>query len=500
MPLITIGNSFLGPSGETFKITDFLGKGAFGEVYRAIGEVTGSVAAVKLLPVSSLATNDSKIALINEIRAAHQISHPNVVRVLDVNDGTSSPIGPYILMEYVSGGTLSTLLRVQAQSGTLIPFKRALEMMIDIAQGARAINEKLIHRDIKPDNILIEGTVLKISDFGISKFADESTRTQTFKGGQHIAYMAPEAWQNQTNTFKIDVYSVGLVFHQILILKHPLADSVKDANNFLDWQQAHFYQTVPDVRTLRHDLPLSIAQLLSRMIGKRPSDRPPWDEVLKILSQPDAQQATDHPSVKAAVDAVIARRQKEEQENLRTLQKQNERSKQVAIYSYSCESLLKQLQPIVEQFNRDSQHGKITVDRRTGPFTTYQIPSGPRITITFFEPNFARIKVRGGEVIGGGWIGISRGRSANLVLLKDGADDLYGRWVICEIGISAIVDASKLIGRYGITRQTVLPFGFSDAYFYDQIQYATGMMHAFTYNFTDDAGDFFAQLLLEACR
>ncbi|MCU1298082.1 MAG: serine/threonine protein kinase [Acidobacteriaceae bacterium] len=75
--------------------------------------------------------------------------------------------------------------------------------MIDLAQGARAINSKLIHRDIKPDNILIEGKTLKIGDFGISKFVDESTRLQTFKGGQHIAYMAPEGWLNQANTFKL---------------------------------------------------------------------------------------------------------------------------------------------------------------------------------------------------------------------------------------------------------------------------------------------------------
>lgn len=83
-------------------------------------------------------------------------------------------------------------------------------------------------------------------------------------------------------------------------------------------------------------------------------------------------------------------------------------------------------------------------------------------------------------MIGGGWIGLAQGRSANLVLLKQGADDLYG--------------------RFGITRNTVIPFGFKDAYFYDQIQYATGMMHAFTYTFTDDVVGFFASSVHEACK
>ena len=93
---------------------------------------------------------------------------------------------------------------------------------------------------------------------------------------------------------------------------------------------------------------------------------------------------------------------------------------------------------------------------------------------------------------------MTQGRSANLVLLKHGADDLYGRWVVCEIGIMALVDVTKIIGRFGITRNTVVPFGFKDAYFYDQIQYATGMTHAFTYTFTDDVVGFFANLVHDA--
>ena len=498
MPSVTLGTILIGPNDETFKTADFLGRGAFGEVYRAVGQESGSVVAVKLLPIGVLASEDSKLALLNEVKAAQQIKHPNVVQVLFVSDGTSSPIGPYVVMEYVSGGTLAKLLRAQEQTGTQIPLNRAIEIMVDIAQGARAINEKIIHRDIKPDNILVEGSTFKIGDFGISKFVDESTRLQTFKGGQHIAYMAPEGWQNLPNTLKLDVYSVGLVFYQILTAKHPLLNKVQDPSSFLDWEKAHLYQQCPDVRSLRQEAPLSIAQLLSRMVNKRPSDRPPWDEILNILSRPDATSPTRNSSVAAAVEAAIAHHQQLEKNKLELVKQQSEREKQLGLYQYSCNLLLEELKPHVEQFNGTFQHGKITCVN--GPITTYRIPVGRDITISFFEPTKSGIAIRDGEVIGGGWIGISGGRSANLVLLKSGSDDLYGHWKVCEIGISPIANPAKLIGKFGLTEGMPTPFGFKDAYFYDQIRYATGIMHVFTYNFGGDVGEYFAFLLHEACK
>jgi serine/threonine protein kinase len=107
MASITIGSNLFGPNDETFKILDFIGRGAFGEVYRAAGNSSGKVLAVKLLPVASLVSIDSRTALLNEIGIAQQVTHPNVVQVLYVNDGAQSPVGPYVFMEYVSGGTLA---------------------------------------------------------------------------------------------------------------------------------------------------------------------------------------------------------------------------------------------------------------------------------------------------------------------------------------------------------------------------------------------------------
>src|SRR5664280_2854095 len=154
MPSVAIGTKFRGPGQKSYTITDFLGKGAFGEVYRAIGDDVRDIIAVKVLSAGGI-DEASQVALFNEMSAATKVEHPNVVRVLYVDAGSLPDLGPYLCMEYVPDGTLSRLLKSQLQAKNLIPLAACLEMMLDIAQGARAVNQVLIHRDIKPDNILI---------------------------------------------------------------------------------------------------------------------------------------------------------------------------------------------------------------------------------------------------------------------------------------------------------------------------------------------------------
>jgi hypothetical protein len=262
----------------------------------------------------------------------------------------------------------------------------------------------------------------------------------------------------------------------------------------------HLYQQCPDVRNLRSDVPLSIAQLLSRMASKKPADRPFWDEVLSVLSQPAAADASKkNLTVTAAVEAAVARNRELQRKELESRAQQDDREKQVGLYRYSCGALLEQLNPVVEQFNREFQHGQITRRGDAGAII-FTVPQSQNIQVSFFELKKSGIKIRGGEVIGGGWIGLTNGRSANLVLLKHGSDDLYGSWTVCEVGFMALADPSKIVGTFGITPSTFIPFGFKDAYFYDQIQYASGTVHVFTYTFTDDVTGFFAGLLHEACK
>jgi serine/threonine protein kinase len=441
-------------------------------------------------------------ALLNEIRAAKQISHPNVVRILHVDEGTIPEVGPYACMEYVGGGTLARLLRSQLQAGKQIPLGRAIEMMIEISQGMQAINEKLVHRDVKPDNILIDmdGNTMKIADFGISKFVDESTRLSTFKGGQHIKYMAPEGWVNEKNTFKLDVYATGLVFFEILTLTHPLVSSVKDPSSMRDWERAHLYAAVPSLRVLREEAPLSIVQLVSRMTAKRPQDRPAWDETLRVLSNPTIDPASkQHPAIGQAVAQAVAKRQEQERLSLETARKARDSEMELSLYQQSCKMLLERISPQVDQFNQSFQLGKIGIVQDGGA-TLYRLPIGATIEVSFFAPRETDIKISGAIVIGGGWIGLTEGRSANLVLLKKADDDIYGEWTVCEVSLMALVDPGRIIGRFGITERTIQPFGFKDQYFYEQIYWAQGGMHAFTYHFVPSVEDYFAMLISEACK
>jgi serine/threonine protein kinase len=531
-----VGLEIHGPSGEKFKVTDYLGAGFFGEVYRAVGTESGTVVAVKLLPVPEH-DDESLIALLNEIRSAAQIVHPNVVRVLHVDNGSIPELGPYVVMEYLGGGTLAKILRSQRAASAPVPLGRAREMMIDIAQGAKAINERLIHRDIRPDNILVDENHLKLGDFGISKFVDESTRDKTFKGGQNIRYMAPEGWESAANTFKLDTYSVAIVFFEILALEHPFEHALRDANDWHEWERVHLFETCPDVRSARAEVSAAIAQLIQRMLSKRPQERPDWDDVLRILTTLNSPRKRRR-AIREAVEVAIRKTEEQRQAQLAEAERAREEEKRKARYIYSCNGLLKVFNEVVEEFNSEFQHGKISVQHE--PLednvvyidsmldTTYTLPTGGVIRCYFFPDSVQRctpmVKVRGARVIGGGFIGIGppetefggiaglvqaaldaefpggrAGRSANLLLFEDLEDDLYGRWVVCEVDITALADRQKLVGSLGITAKTVFPFGFKEGrVLFDQMSSADVGKRIFSYSFTNDVARFFAELVKDA--
>lgn len=487
-----IGVIVSGHNGKEFELTEFIDAGAFGEVYRAENKESELIVAVKLLPMTGISDTELKHALLNEASLATKVSHPNVVNVIHVGDNKT--VGPYVLMEYISGQTLKEFIRERAEIGSKISLDKAIEIMLQIAQDGRAINEKLVHRDIKPDNILISGNHLKITDFGLSKLVEERTRTLTFKGVGPIRYMAPEAWQLQSNTPKMDIYSVGLVFHELLILKHPLKDLVADPSNIEAWRRAHLFEPIGDIRTFREDIPRSLSQLLSRMVEKRFGNRPEWDEILSVLSS----EGVDSENCKELIPVVekaIAKKDAEEKKRLEEEQKLTAAQELYQLYQVVFKQLISTWDAIIDSFNDEFQGGEIKKSTLSTTNFSYHLPNAPPIVGALFSRKETDIKIANGNLIGGGFIGIEGGVSANILLIKESPEDIYGKWVVCLVKVSPIVDIQKSFSTLSRPPK-VQPFGFQiESDFYKHIMYAGGALHIFTYELRMDIDLFFRELL-----
>lgn len=451
-----IGCEIPGPGGEVFRIQDRIGGGSFGETYRAVGQRNNHTVAVKMVSQEklSLPSTLSVKTILNEVRLAMMdVNHPNVVRVLHVDSGSVVEVGPFVMMEYVTGGTLQDLIDQRKNGEGGFTLAESLSLMIGIALGSQAINERLIHRDIKPDNVLIESAngqpVPRIADFGIAKAVSDPTRPETFKGIQAVWYMAPEVWRQEKNTFKIDVYSVGLVFHQILTLQHPLLKSVSDPSDFLQWREAHLIRVCPDVRGERPDVPLSIAKLLSLMVDKSPGNRPSWEEVLSVLNQQSAAAPTTvDPQLIAAMQSLAAERFRNQQKNTETVldrQRELERiQSHQEEFRQSCRRLISKFDAIIEALNQQDGVDPIQITGDGILNRVYGLPNGRRVICSFFGLNANMEK----PALGAGYIGVDGGLSANLLLNGQLEDIASAGWSAIEVTLLAVMDGEARLKWY----------------------------------------------------
>jgi len=126
------------------------------------------------------------------------------------------------------------------------------------------------------------------------------------------------------------------------------------------------------------------------------------------------------------------------------------------------------------------------------------MPGGQSITISFFEPRIPPMQLRFGTLLGGGWVGLRNGRSANLLLTRYHAEDVYGEWSICELTISALVGSVAVLSQLGLRQGQLMPFGLKDAYFYDNIRHINGAGHVINYHVRKDVVNYFEELMASA--
>ncbi len=260
---------------DRYRLEEMLGRGGMGEVWRATDQVLGRRVAVKLM--TGTAGDDRAVRrFADEARIAGSLCHPNTVAVYDF--GTVGD-RPFMVMEYVDGHTLETevaaLRRLALGDVTRIGGQAAAGL-------AAAHRAGIVHRDIKPANLMLtSGCVLKISDFGIAQFVNDSASGLTGTGMVigSATYMSPERALGRTAEPAADMYALGCVLHELLTGRPPFTGA-----NAAAVLAQHVEAPPPDPREHRADVPEPLAGLVMGLLAKEPGRRPTAGGVTRWLA------------------------------------------------------------------------------------------------------------------------------------------------------------------------------------------------------------------------
>jgi len=217
---------FVGDKFEDFEEIKKLGNGCFGEVWLVKSKINGKNYAMKKLDLSKKGGEEERKKTRKEIEILKTVHHPNIVKFYTSFEKEKMT---YIVIEYVAGKTLDQVIQESAKKKEHIPEKIVWKIMIELLSGLTYLHEevKIIHRDIKPDNILVtDNNHVKITDFGISAInRDDINDTVRFHNSAMgpILFMAPEIGKEETYSFKVDVWMLGLTFYKLMAWGIPYA-------------------------------------------------------------------------------------------------------------------------------------------------------------------------------------------------------------------------------------------------------------------------------------
>jgi Protein kinase domain len=263
-----------------YEILRSLGTGGMGAVFLAREPVLRRLVAIKVLAPWLAADPRARSRFEREARAAAALSHPNVVRVYAVGQ-TRTRYLPYIIMQYVDGPTLAQRMARHPRASE----RDARRIIGEVAAGLAAAHARdLVHRDVKPSNILIETESHRafVMDFGVSAAlspVDQATKlTMTGAVVGTPPYMSPEQAAGDPITAKSDMYSLGLVAYELLTGQLPYT-----ATTAMGWAAAHLRDPATPVGTRRPDLPPEIAQVVDRCLAKDAPARPDAQDVAAAM-------------------------------------------------------------------------------------------------------------------------------------------------------------------------------------------------------------------------
>ena len=249
-----------------YELEELVGAGGMSSVYRAHDRVLERRVALKVLHQHFSDDDEYVQRFLREARTVASLSHPNVVTVIDRGEHEGRQ---FIVFEYVDGQNLKRLIERNGPA----PVERALELAIQIARGLGAAHERgLVHRDVKPQNVLLNGDgEAKVTDFGIAREIDVQrgmTQTGTVLGTSD--YISPEQAQGRHVDEHTDVYSLGVVLYELLTGELPFA-----GENFVAVAMGHINDPPPSLLAKRPDVPPRVAAAVARALAKDPGERWP---------------------------------------------------------------------------------------------------------------------------------------------------------------------------------------------------------------------------------
>ena len=297
--LLTVGLSQMGDANSAaeieavgrYQLLEQIGQGGMGQVYKARDSQLGRIVAIKFLPKQLAESSENLKRFQREAATLSRVSHPNVCIVYDVGH---SDRGPYIVMEYVRGQSLSAILDTSR-----LTIEQSLDAMLQICAGIEVIHEKgIIHRDIKPSNVMLtDRSIVKLVDFGLAKWSVnpdlQSTRHADAKctradfvktiPGQVIgtpSYMSPEQAAGTAVDVRSDIFSLGALFYGMLTGEPPfLAETPMLAMHSI------ISRNYRPIREANPELPKSLEAIVDRMLGDLDERFQSIAEIVPLLQQ-----------------------------------------------------------------------------------------------------------------------------------------------------------------------------------------------------------------------
>ncbi|MFH1626225.1 MAG: serine/threonine-protein kinase [Pseudomonadota bacterium] len=246
-----------------YEIERLLGRGGMGVVYKARQISLNRVVALKILPPAFSSDPSFVKRFEREAHSIARLNHPHISQIYDIGeeDGVH-----FFSMEYIKGKTLEDLLKEEG----FLDVERAIEIIAQAAEALQFAHEKdVVHRDIKPSNIMIDSMGrVKVMDFGLAKVAGGTKLTDAEAIIGTIDYMSPEQANAKPVDLRTDIWSLGVVFYEILAGSTPF-----DADSAPALLHKIIYEDPPDIRNLNPDVPTNVSNLVARAMAKERKDR-----------------------------------------------------------------------------------------------------------------------------------------------------------------------------------------------------------------------------------